>query len=124
MARTDTYKGFHFDMGGHRFFTKAEEVNKLWREVLKDDFLRRPRLSRIYYKKKFFHYPLKALDTLMGLGLVESMLIMLSYVSWKLVPHRQEETFEQWVTNRFGKRLFETFFKTYTEKVWGSRAPS
>ena len=66
IARTDTYKGFHFDMGGHRFFTKAEEVDKLWREVLKDDFLRRPRLSRIYYKKKFFQYPLKALDALMG----------------------------------------------------------
>jgi protoporphyrinogen oxidase len=119
IARTDTYKGFHFDMGGHRFFTKAEEVNKLWREVLKDDFLRRPRLSRIYYKKKFFHYPLKALDALRGLGFLEAVLIVLSYVRWKLVPHRHEETFEQWVTNRFGKRLFETFFKTYTEKVWG-----
>ena len=83
LARTDTYKGFHFDMGGHRFFTKAEQVDKLWREVLKDDFLRRPRLSRIYYKKKFFHYPLRALDALRGLGLLESMLILLSYVRWK-----------------------------------------
>ena len=119
IARTESYKGFHFDMGGHRFFTKAEEVNKLWHEVLRDDFLVRPRLSRIYYKKKFFHYPLKALDALAGLGPVEALLILLSYVRWQLFPYEKEETFDQWVTNRFGKRLFEAFFKTYTEKVWG-----
>jgi len=106
-------------MGGHRFFTKSEEVEKLWKEVLQDDFLLRPRLSRIYYRKKFFYYPLKALDALKGLGPVEAVLIMLSYLRWRLLPHRREDTFEQWVTNRFGKRLFETFFKTYTEKVWG-----
>jgi len=99
LARTETYKGFHFDMGGHRFFTKAAEVDTLWREVLADDFLRRPRLSRIYYNEKFFYYPLKALDALAGLGLLEAILIILSYVRWKVVPHRQEETFEQWVTN-------------------------
>jgi protoporphyrinogen oxidase len=119
IARTETYKGFHFDMGGHRFFTKAEEVNQIWTEVLAGDFLTRPRLSRIYYKSKFFYYPLKAFDTLKGLGLVESVLIMLSYLRWKLFPYKVEETVEQWVTNRFGKRLFKTFFETYTEKVWG-----
>src|SRR5215472_7437695 len=69
LARTENYKGFHFDMGGHRFFTKSQEVKKMWHEVLQDDFLRRPRLSRIYFKKKFFPYPLKSLDTLKGLGL-------------------------------------------------------
>ncbi len=119
LARTETYKGFYFDMGGHRFFTKSEEVERVWREVLQDEFLLRPRLSRIYYRKKFFYYPLKALDALAGLGPVEAVLIMASYVRWRLLPHREEDTFEQWVTNRFGKRLFETFFKTYTEKVWG-----
>lgn len=119
LARTDNYRGFHFDMGGHRFFTKVEPVERMWREVLGDDFLRRPRMSRIYYNGKFFQYPLKPFNALGGLGILQSILVVLSYVRWQLFPHRNEETFEQWVTNRFGKRLFETFFKTYTEKVWG-----
>jgi protoporphyrinogen oxidase len=119
LARTEGYKGFFFDIGGHRFFTKSQEIDKLWREMLQDDFLRRPRESRIYFKRKFFPYPLKPLNTLRGLGLFESLLILLSYLRWQLFPYRCEDTFEQWVTNRFGKRLFLTFFKTYTEKVWG-----
>ena len=119
LARTESYKGFHFDMGGHRFFTKAPEVKRMWREVLGDEFLRRPRLSRIYYKGRFFFYPLKPLNALIGLGFLESLRIVLSYIKWQILPYSREETFEQWVTNRFGKRLFQTFFKTYTEKVWG-----
>ncbi len=119
LARTETYKGFRFDMGGHRFYTKSQEVKKMWEEVLGKDFLRRPRLSRIYYNRKFFHYPLKPLNVLFSLGLLESIRIVLSYLWWHFFPHRQEETFEHWVTNRFGQRLFLTFFKTYTEKVWG-----
>jgi protoporphyrinogen oxidase len=119
LARTEDYKGFYFDMGGHRFFTKVEAVNKTWREVLGDTFLRRPRLSRIYYNRKFFDYPLKPLNALAGLGLWQSLLIVLSYVRWQIRPYPQEDTFEQWVTNRFGRRLFRTFFKSYTEKVWG-----
>src|SRR5215831_14686905 len=119
LARTESYKGFYFDMGGHRFFTKVDEVKKMWHEILAEDFLRRPRLSRIYYNQRFFHYPLKPLNALTGLGLWESLLIAFSYLRWRIAPYRQEESFEQWVTNRFGKRLFETFFKTYTEKVWG-----
>ncbi len=119
LARTESYKGFHFDLGGHRFFTKAKEVQQMWKEVLHDDFIRRPRLSRIYYKRKFFYYPLKPVNALLGLGFVEAIRIIVSYVWWHFFPHRHEDTFEQWVTNRFGKRLFLTFFKTYTEKVWG-----
>lgn len=119
LARTENYKGFYFDMGGHRFFTKSEEVKKMWKEILGDNFLRRPRLSRIYYKKKFFHYPLKPLNALKGLGVINSALIFLSYLRWQVLPYRREETFEEWVTNRFGRRLFLTFFKAYTEKVWG-----
>jgi protoporphyrinogen oxidase len=119
LARTEDYKGFFFDMGGHRFFTKVEEVNRLWRQVLGEKFMRRPRLSRIYYNQKFFDYPLKPLNALAGLGLWESILIALSYVKWRLRPYRHEDTFEQWVTNRFGSRLFQIFFKAYTEKVWG-----
>jgi|RhiMethySRZTD1v2_1073278.scaffolds.fasta_scaffold02229_15 protoporphyrinogen oxidase len=119
LARTESYKGFHFDMGGHRFFTKVDEVQKIWHEVLGADFRRRPRLSRIYYDGRFFHYPLKPLNALAGLGLWRAVLVMLSYLRWQLFPYKEERTFEQWVTNRFGRRLFLTFFKTYTEKVWG-----
>lgn len=119
LSRTENYRGFHFDMGGHRFFTKSKVVNDLWLEILAEEFLTRPRLSRIYYKQRFFHYPLKPLNALLGLGFVESVRIVLSYLRWTLFPYKQEETFEQWVTNRFGKRLFDIFFKSYTEKVWG-----
>ena len=119
LARTEDYKGFFFDMGGHRFFTKVEEVNRMWRQVLGECFLRRPRLSRIYYNRKFFDYPLKPINALAGLGLWESLLIALSYFKWRLRPYQREDTFEEWVTNRFGQRLFQTFFKAYTEKVWG-----
>lgn len=119
LSRTESFKDFHFDMGGHRFFTKVPEVNRMWREVMGKDFLRRPRLSRIYYDKKFFYYPLKPLNALMGLGILQSIFVALSYIRWQVFPFRVEDTFEQWVTNRFGRRLFLTFFKTYTEKVWG-----
>jgi protoporphyrinogen oxidase len=119
IARTESYKGYHFDMGGHRFFTKSKEVQDLWYEILGHDFLTRNRLSRIYYKKKFFNYPLKPANALKGLGVVEAIRILCSYVRWTVFPYRQEDTFEQWVTNRFGKRLFDIFFRSYTEKVWG-----
>lgn len=119
ISKTIERSGFRFDVGGHRFFTKIERVNRLWNEVLGEDFLRRPRLSRIYYNHKFFNYPLKPLNALAGLGPVNSLLILGSFTAGKLKPYPQEKTFEQWVSNRFGKRLYEIFFRAYTEKVWG-----
>ena len=119
LSRTESYRGFYFDLGGHRFFTKVKEVRKLWHEILQSDFLRRPRLSRIYYNRRFFFYPIKPLNALVGLGFWESTLIVLSYIKWHFFAYKREDTFEEYVTNRFGKRLFQTFFKTYTEKVWG-----
>jgi len=120
ISRTVNYKGYHFDIGGHRFFTKVKAVEAMWREVLADgQFLRRGRLSRIYYNKKFFYYPLRASNALLGLGIWNSALIFLSYLRAQLFPEKPEETFEQWISNRFGKRLYRIFFKTYTEKVWG-----
>jgi protoporphyrinogen oxidase len=119
LARTAVYKGFHFDMGGHRFFTKAPSVEKIWRDVLGANFLRRPRLSRIYYRGRFFHYPLRPWNALKGLGPWQALAIAASYLKWQLFPYKKEDTFEEWVTNRFGRRLFRTFFQTYTEKVWG-----
>jgi len=119
IARTVNYKGYLFDIGGHRFFTKWDEVNQLWREVLGNKLLDRPRLSRIYYRKKFFHYPLRPKNALLGLGPVESVRIVASYVRAQITSNGNETNLEQWVTHRFGRRLYEIFFKTYTEKVWG-----
>jgi protoporphyrinogen oxidase len=119
ISRTAQYKGFRFDIGGHRFFTKVAAVEELWHEILDTEFISVPRLSRIHYNGKFFDYPLKARNALQGLGPINALLIVLSYLKWHYRPHPVEENFEQWVTNRFGRRLYETFFKTYTEKVWG-----
>jgi protoporphyrinogen oxidase len=119
ISRTAQYKGYRFDIGGHRFFTKITPVEALWHEILEKEFISVPRLSRIHYQGKFFDYPLKAGNALAGLGPLNAARIFLSYLWWHYNPYPVEENFEQWVTNRFGKRLFEIFFKTYTEKVWG-----
>jgi protoporphyrinogen oxidase len=119
LARTEEHRGFHFDIGGHRFFTKVPEVARMWREVLGEHFLRRPRLSRIFYAGRYVQYPLRPWNALWALGPLQAVLVVASYVRWQLFPYRREETFEHWVTNRFGRRLFRIFFKTYTEKVWG-----
>ncbi|NEQ26462.1 MAG: NAD(P)/FAD-dependent oxidoreductase [Microcoleus sp. SIO2G3] len=123
ISRTETYKGYRFDIGGHRFFTKISEVERFWKEVLGDDFIKVPRLSRIYYQGKFYNYPLSLFNTLSNLGIVPSFFILLSYLKAKvrarLLPYVEPETFEEWVIDRFGERLYRTFFKTYTEKVWG-----
>lgn len=120
LSKTVSHKGNLFDLGGHRFFTKVRAVEDIWREVLPEkDFLRRKRLSRIYYCRKFFDYPLSIPNVLAGLGLWNSLLILLSYLRSHLSPEMPERTFEQWVSNRFGKRLYRIFFKSYTEKVWG-----
>ncbi len=119
IARTEEAGGYLFDVGGHRYFTKSRAIRELWAEVIGDDFIDVPRLSRIYYGGRLFNYPLKPLNALANLGVFESLRVMASYARSHLRPLPCEETFEQWVVNRFGRRLFEIFFKTYTEKVWG-----
>jgi protoporphyrinogen oxidase len=119
LSRTVNYRGYRFDIGGHRFFTKVPLVNELWQEILGEDFMLRSRLSRIHYRGHFYDYPLKATNALAGLGPVEAFLVGLSFSKAKLFPHAEETNLEQWVANRFGHRLYEIFFKTYTEKVWG-----
>ena len=121
ISKTVSHKGFHFDIGGHRFFSKSEEVNKLWREILPDDFIETPRSSRIYYRNELFSYPLKGFEALKKLGLVEAILCVLSYFKVQLFPITDPKNFKDWVTNQFGERLFNIFFKTYTEKVWGMK---
>jgi protoporphyrinogen oxidase len=119
ISRTVNYKDFLFDIGGHRFFSKSKEVVDLWHEILPDDFIERPRLSRIYYDGKHYSYPLKAFEALSNLGVVESTMCVLSYAYKKAFPNANPENFREWVSNQFGDRLFSIFFKTYTEKVWG-----
>ncbi len=119
IARTVCYKGFRFDIGGHRFFSKNPEIEKLWTEILGDRMLVRERLSRIYYRGRFFKYPLEVRNVLENLGAVESMACLTSYFAARLKPRTEVRSFEQWVTNAFGRRLYETFFRSYTEKVWG-----
>jgi protoporphyrinogen oxidase len=119
LARTEVYKGYYFDIGGHRFYTKVEGIQQLWQEMLGEDLLKVSRLSRIYYRGCFFNYPLELQNALTKLGLTESLLILFSFLKAQVQPHPPEETFEHWVTNRFGQRLYRTFFETYTEKVWG-----
>jgi protoporphyrinogen oxidase len=119
ISRTAVYKGFHFDIGGHRFFSKSKAVEDLWTEILPNDMLQRPRSSRIFYGGKFFTYPLKPFEALIKLGILQSILCLLSWLKAQLFPVRNPLNFEEWVTNQFGRRLFNIFFKSYTEKVWG-----
>jgi protoporphyrinogen oxidase len=119
ISRTARYKGFRFDIGGHRFFSKSKAVENLWDEILPNDMLQRPRSSRIFYGRKFFAYPLKPWEALRKLGVVCSVLCLLSWFKARLFPIPEPRNFEDWVSNQFGRRLFEIFFKSYTEKVWG-----
>ena len=119
ISKTVSYKNYLFDIGGHRFFTKYEEVKDIWKKILGDNFITRPRLSRIYYNNRFFYYPLKPLNALTNLGLRNSFLVLLSYINSQISPYKNVSNLEEWVSNKFGKKLFNIFFKTYTEKVWG-----
>src|SRR5205085_8813377 len=120
LAKTVERDGYRFDLGGHRFFTKAIEVDMLWHEILGEEFLLRPRMSRIYWNGRYLDYPLRGPDVIRKLGPIELARCVASYLRAVLLPKRREESLEAWVTNRFGRRLFELFFKTYTEKVWGA----
>lgn len=119
ISRTEEFQGYRFDIGGHRFFSKSQQVVDLWNEILPDDFIQRPRMSRIYYEGKFYSYPLRAFEALWNLGLWRSTVCMASYLRYKLFPVRTVKSFEDWTTNQFGQKLYSIFFKTYTEKVWG-----
>ncbi|QCI94044.1 NAD(P)/FAD-dependent oxidoreductase [Novosphingobium sp. EMRT-2] len=119
ISRTVEHDGYRFDIGGHRFFSKSKQVVDLWNEILPDDFIQRPRMSRIYYEGKFYSYPLRAFEALWNLGIVRSTLCMASFAKAKAFPKKAVKSFEDWTTNQFGWKLYSIFFKTYTEKVWG-----
>ncbi|TCD06584.1 NAD(P)/FAD-dependent oxidoreductase [Erythrobacteraceae bacterium CFH 75059] len=119
ISRTVEHEGFRFDIGGHRFFSKSKAVVDLWNEILPDDFIQRPRMSRIYYEGKFYSYPLRAFEALRNLGVLRSVACMASYLRYRVRPVRDVRSFEDWTVNQFGRTLYSIFFKTYTEKVWG-----
>ncbi len=119
IARTIEHNGYRFDVGPHRFFSKSQEIEDLWTDVLGDDLITLGRLTRIYYRGKYFDYPIRATNALFGLGPLETVRCMSSYAWRRLRPVKNPQTFEDWVSNQFGHRLFSIFFKTYTEKVWG-----
>jgi protoporphyrinogen oxidase len=119
ISRTVEHEGYRFDIGGHRFFSKSQQVVDLWNEILPDDFIQRPRMSRIYYEGKFYSYPLRAFEALWNLGIVRSALCMASFAKAQVFPNKRVKSFEDWTVNQFGWKLYSIFFKTYTEKVWG-----
>ncbi|WP_246404287.1 NAD(P)/FAD-dependent oxidoreductase [Novosphingobium sediminicola] len=119
ISRTVEHEGYRFDIGGHRFFSKSQAVVDLWNEILPDDFIQRPRMSRIYYEGKFYSYPLRAFEALRNLGIWRSAACMASFARAKAFPRKSVKSFEDWTINQFGQKLFSIFFKTYTEKVWG-----
>ncbi len=120
ISRTVERDGWRFDIGGHRFFTKVKAVEDLWNEILPDDdFLLRPRKSRMFYKGKYYDYPLRPTNALWNLGPKEALLCGLSYLWARIAPPKNQTNYEGWLVARFGWRLYRTFFKTYTEKVWG-----
>ena len=119
LSRTYQHNDLRFDLGGHRFFTRNREVNQLWHEMLGDDLLQRNRRSHIYYRDHLFRYPIQPLNAMRGLGLTDSFRSVLSLLKLRISPIRPEVSFRDWVTNGFGKVLYDAFFKTYTEKVWG-----
>ncbi|HVR90162.1 MAG TPA: NAD(P)/FAD-dependent oxidoreductase [Novosphingobium sp.] len=119
ISRTVEHEGYRFDIGGHRFFSKSQAVVDLWNELLPNDFIQRPRMSRIYYEGRFYSYPLRAFEALWNLGILRSALCMMSFARAKAFPRQQVKSFEDWTVNAFGQKLYSIFFKTYTEKVWG-----
>ncbi len=110
ISRTVEVEGYRFDIGGHRFFSKSRQVVDLWNEILPDDFIERPRMSRIYYEGKFYSYPLRAFEALWNLGILRSTLCMASFAKARLFPNRQVKSFEDWTVNAFGWKLYSIFF--------------
>jgi protoporphyrinogen oxidase len=123
LARTEKFQGYFFDVGPHRMMTKYAEVEDLWKKMLGKDLLVRPRITRIYYRGRFFQYPLKMVNALYNLGLIQSMLAGASFLKAQLVWRNKEpKNFAEWTTKTFGNRISKAFFRDYTKKVWGIEA--
>ncbi|MBC7541305.1 MAG: NAD(P)/FAD-dependent oxidoreductase [Candidatus Sericytochromatia bacterium] len=119
LAKTIQHGPFRLDLGPHRFYALDPVVNRIWQEILGPDLRVVPRLTRIYYNRRFFFYPLRPFNALMNLGVWASLVAVGSYLYSKVAPFPREDTFEEWVSNRFGRQLYRRFFQSYTEKVWG-----
>jgi protoporphyrinogen oxidase len=121
MSKTIELWGQRVDLGPHRFFSSDPRINRVWLEVAGRDYDMVDRLTRIFYKGKFFYYPLRPFNALFNLGIIEAIRCLLSYGRELIRPKHVSAvpTFEEWVVSRFGRRLFVIFFKTYSEKLWG-----
>ena len=119
ISRTEEFKGFRFDIGGHRFFSKSKEINLLWEKILPKNFRTRDRKSRIFFNKNFFNYPLDLIEVIFKLGIIESAICFFSFLKAKIFPIKKPKSYHDWIYNNFGERLYLNFFKSYTEKVWG-----
>ncbi|MGH2498253.1 MAG: NAD(P)/FAD-dependent oxidoreductase [Ktedonobacteraceae bacterium] len=119
IARTVEFHGNRIDIGGHRFFTKNAEIEALWTSILGDELLERARLSRVFSRGRYFNYPLEVRDLVAKLGFIEVLRCSISYLWAHMHPIKDPLTYEDWVTNEFGRRLFGILLKPYTEKVWG-----
>ncbi|WP_421763415.1 FAD-dependent oxidoreductase [Ekhidna sp.] len=119
MSRSFEIWGQKVDLGPHRFFSKDRAINKFFVEVLDGEYTSVKRLTRIYYKNRFFQYPLKFTNVLFNLNPFTIIRILWDYSIQRINPIKNPTTFESWVTNRFGKKLYEIFFKSYSEKLWG-----
>ena len=119
MTKSFDLWGQRVDVGPHRFFSMDEKINSFWREQVGKDFVMVDRLTRIYYNKKFFLYPVKAMNALKNLGFFEAMACVLSYIKACFAKKGDEKTFEEWVSHKFGYKLYSVFFKTYSERLWG-----
>ncbi len=119
ISRTVEYKGYRFDIGGHRFFSKNKEIERWWYDILGEELLTRPRLSRWYYRGKFFSYPIKPLELVGVFGVIDSAKIVLSYAKAKMFPIKPEKSLADWCVNNFGYYLAKPFFIDYNLKLWG-----
>ena len=122
LSRSLDLWGHRVDMGPHRFFSTDARVNGLWLDVVGRDYAMVNRMTRIFYQDRFFSYPLRPLETLRKIGLQDAISCTLSYVKQRLLPDHAEsepESFESWSVRRFGRKLHETFFESYSEKLWG-----
>jgi protoporphyrinogen oxidase len=119
LAKTTEFKGCRYDIGPHHFITSDKKIERWWKDLMQGDFFKHKRFTRIFYNKHFFHYPLEPMNVLRGLNIFTCIACIVSYFKYRLFPIKKINSFQDWVTNRFGYKLFSIFFKTYTEKVWG-----
>ena len=122
LSKTIVRKGFRFDLGGHRFFTKDRKIDDFVKDLMGDELISVPRKSKIYMRGKYFDYPLKPVNAFFGLGFATTTKIIFDYGTERcrrLIKEPSKISLEDWVVSNFGRTMFDIYFKEYSEKVWG-----